>query len=199
MKRRVLSIILSIVMVCGLLPMTSYAATTITTVAITDMDVPIAGKTPDYAITTGVGYDVTSEFDDNIKTVSGVKWHNYTSDREMRPTETFEFGKQYAVEIFLRVENGYEFAYNSDSETSVLGTINGENANVIAKVTNNHVKDAIVVRYVFKACENPRIETIEVSGIDVPAVGKPADFDDPIVLVGAIDHYEPRCRHCHEI
>lgn len=29
--------------------------------------------------------------------------------------------------------------------------------------------------------------------------GKPADFDDPIVLVGAIDHYEPRCRHCHEI
>lgn len=29
--------------------------------------------------------------------------------------------------------------------------------------------------------------------------GKPADFDDPIVLVGAVDHYEPRCRHCHEI
>lgn len=28
---------------------------------------------------------------------------------------------------------------------------------------------------------------------------KPADFDDPIVLVGAVDHYEPRCRHCHEI
>lgn len=29
--------------------------------------------------------------------------------------------------------------------------------------------------------------------------GKPAAFEDPIVLVGAIDHYEPRCRHCHEI
>lgn len=29
--------------------------------------------------------------------------------------------------------------------------------------------------------------------------GKPAYFDDPIVLVGAVDHYEPRCRHCHEI
>lgn len=29
--------------------------------------------------------------------------------------------------------------------------------------------------------------------------GKPAAFDDPIVLVGAIDHYEPRCRHCHEV
>jgi len=29
--------------------------------------------------------------------------------------------------------------------------------------------------------------------------GKPASFEDPIVLVGAVDHYEPRCRHCHEI
>ncbi len=29
--------------------------------------------------------------------------------------------------------------------------------------------------------------------------GVPAAFDDPIVLVGAVDHYEPRCRHCHEV
>ncbi len=28
--------------------------------------------------------------------------------------------------------------------------------------------------------------------------GKPASFNDPILLVGALDHYEPRCRHCHE-
>ncbi len=29
--------------------------------------------------------------------------------------------------------------------------------------------------------------------------GEPASYDDQIVLVGAVDHYEPRCRHCHEI
>ncbi len=29
--------------------------------------------------------------------------------------------------------------------------------------------------------------------------GKPASYHDPIVLVGAVEHYEPRCRHCHEI
>lgn len=29
--------------------------------------------------------------------------------------------------------------------------------------------------------------------------GRPADFEDPIVLVGAKDHYEPRCRHCHQV
>lgn len=29
--------------------------------------------------------------------------------------------------------------------------------------------------------------------------GKPASFNDPIVLVGAKEAYEPRCRHCHVI
>ena len=29
--------------------------------------------------------------------------------------------------------------------------------------------------------------------------GKPASFDDPIVLVGAAEAYEPRSRECHEV
>ena len=29
--------------------------------------------------------------------------------------------------------------------------------------------------------------------------GVPASYNDPIVLVGAKESYEPRCRHCHEV
>lgn len=29
--------------------------------------------------------------------------------------------------------------------------------------------------------------------------GKPADYDDPIILVGAKEQYEARCRHCHQV
>lgn len=29
--------------------------------------------------------------------------------------------------------------------------------------------------------------------------GKPASYDDPIILVGASEAYEPRCRHHHEV
>ena len=29
--------------------------------------------------------------------------------------------------------------------------------------------------------------------------GKPAHYNDPIILVGAKDSYEARCRHCHEV
>jgi len=29
--------------------------------------------------------------------------------------------------------------------------------------------------------------------------GKPAAPNDPVILIGASESYEPRCRHCHEI
>ncbi|RDB32250.1 thymidine kinase [Exiguobacterium sp. RIT594] len=29
--------------------------------------------------------------------------------------------------------------------------------------------------------------------------GKPANYNDPIILVGASESYEPRCRHCHQV
>ena len=29
--------------------------------------------------------------------------------------------------------------------------------------------------------------------------GKPASYDEPIILVGASESYEPRCRHHHEV
>lgn len=29
--------------------------------------------------------------------------------------------------------------------------------------------------------------------------GKPANYNDPIILVGAKDTYEARCRHCHQV
>lgn len=29
--------------------------------------------------------------------------------------------------------------------------------------------------------------------------GKPASYNDPIIMVGAAESYEARCRHCHEV
>ncbi|MBO9130089.1 thymidine kinase [Bacillus sp. 165] len=29
--------------------------------------------------------------------------------------------------------------------------------------------------------------------------GEPASFNDPVILVGASESYEPRCRHCHTV
>ncbi|OEH93296.1 thymidine kinase [Bacillus solimangrovi] len=43
------------------------------------------------------------------------------------------------------------------------------------------------------ACGSPASRTQRL--ID----GRPASYDDPIILVGASESYEPRCRHCHEV
>ncbi len=42
-------------------------------------------------------------------------------------------------------------------------------------------------------CQTPASRTQRI--ID----GKPAKYDDPIILIGAKDSYEARCRDCHEI
>jgi len=42
-------------------------------------------------------------------------------------------------------------------------------------------------------CGNPATRTQRLIN------GNPANYDDPIVLVGASESYEPRCRHCHSV
>ncbi|HDR7658320.1 MULTISPECIES: thymidine kinase [Bacillus] len=46
---------------------------------------------------------------------------------------------------------------------------------------------------VCSACGSPASRTQRL--ID----GESAAFDDPIILVGASESYEPRCRHCHAV
>lgn len=42
-------------------------------------------------------------------------------------------------------------------------------------------------------CGNPATRTQRIVN------GEPASVNDPIILVGASEAYEPRCRHCHEV
>ena len=42
-------------------------------------------------------------------------------------------------------------------------------------------------------CHTPATRTQRI--ID----GRPANYNDPIILVGAKDSYEARCRDCHEV
>ena len=42
-------------------------------------------------------------------------------------------------------------------------------------------------------CGNPATRTQRL------IEGEPAHYNDPIVLVGASEAYEPRCRHCHDV
>ena len=59
---------------------------------------------------------------------------------------------------------------------------------LLARAEEVHKLQAICVR-----CGAPASRTQRL--ID----GEPASYDDPIILVGASERYEARCRHCHEV
>lgn len=61
-------------------------------------------------------------------------------------------------------------------------------ANLMAKAEDITKLTAICVKCGAPATMTQRI----VNGI-------PASYDEPIVVVGAAESYEPRCRHCHEV
>ena len=56
-----------------------------------------------------------------------------------------------------------------------------------------HAEFVTKLSAVCNICGSPATRTQRI--ID----GKPAHYKDPIILVGAVESYEPRCRHCHEV
>ena len=53
--------------------------------------------------------------------------------------------------------------------------------------------EVVKLRAICMKCGNPASHTYRM--VD----GKPAHWDDPIVLIGATESYEARCRNCFEI
>ena len=56
-----------------------------------------------------------------------------------------------------------------------------------------HAEFVTKLSAVCNKCGNPATRTQRMIN------GEPANYNDPIILVGATESYEPRCRHCHEL
>lgn len=56
-----------------------------------------------------------------------------------------------------------------------------------------HAENVTKLQAICLVCGSPASRTQRLIN------GKPASYDDPIILVGASESYEPRCRHCHEV
>ena len=56
-----------------------------------------------------------------------------------------------------------------------------------------HAEFVTKLSAVCNKCGNPATRTQRIIN------GEPANYKDPIILVGAVEAYEPRCRHCHEV
>ena len=79
--KKIIAIIISVIMIMGIMPVTSFAATEeIALVQIGDIKAPVAGAHPDYVATYGSGYNFITEFDktsEELLTVISNSKSNY--------------------------------------------------------------------------------------------------------------------------
>ncbi len=92
----------------------------ITDVNITGVVEPKDGKIPSAKATGEENYFIES-----------VSWYNSTDSADIKAPDTFEKGKEYYVNIFLRPRAGYRFNYDpkNTDELNINATVNGISAN----------------------------------------------------------------------
>ncbi len=118
-KVRLLSFLLTIVMLVGLMPMTTLAASEITGVELTITEPTI-----------GANLDFTADVDGaSPYTVTGVDWTTRWDAYYVRHNEStiVETGQPYTVYIYLEPKEGYSFAADTDD---IAVTINGSSVGI---------------------------------------------------------------------
>ena len=115
----------------------ALSAKPVTGTAITKLDAPAVGKTPDYDV-----YLTSSGFyRDSISNgywENGVIWFDDTANNALTPTDTFKAGHVYRVRVSLYVANGYT-AVDASGKVTATATINGNAATVGIKWNNTNI------------------------------------------------------------
>ena len=131
----------------------------VSSVAVTDLDVPASGEKFDFtASTTSDNYFVNS-----------ISWKDVTANKNINENDVAIAGHKYEVEIFIRVKDGCKLKVDGDGCPDVVAKIGAYNATVIPAVSD------IVVGITDTYTVPDDITTVTVSGIDAPVTGATAD------------------------
>lgn len=118
--KKCLSMVLVVIMLLCLIPTTAVFASTVITVDIGDIALPVAGNTPDLSATLGNT--------DGTHKITLVEWSEYDEgwewQKDMNADDTFKEGYWYVVYVHLETTSGNTFG------NSVIGTINNETAQI---------------------------------------------------------------------
>ena len=99
-------------------------------VEIGGVDIPEAGKSPDYTVSYGANYGAADYNDKSTK--NGISWYNETDKRTMSTTDKFEEGKTYSVQVMIWADDGCEFQYKS-GQVNIAAAVNGQSAEVSSR------------------------------------------------------------------
>jgi len=158
----------------------------VNSIIVENVTAPVAGERPTYTYSIrGSGYQMNTAknaYEDiywknppeqwyYIK--NGIGWYDLTKNDWVYEHETFIPGHEYQVRVYLKTEDGYEFAHTKSYEPTVTATVNGNTA--VPITTGSDCTWYQQVQYTF-TCAQQEISTIMIS-LDAPQAGKtPAEY-----------------------
>lgn len=136
--------------------------------------------------------EVVSHNDTRTKSISISKaseiMDNIDIDTDVVAVDEIQFLDEEAVEIC-------EYLADQGIRVIVSGldrNFRGEPFSFMPKLLSL-AEDVTKLSAICVKCQSPATRTQRIIN------GRPANYDDPIILVGAKDSYEARCRSCHEV
>ena len=156
-------------------------------ITVENVIAPVAGEKPNYSYSIrGNGYQMDTAknayYDAYWKNPpekwyyikNGISWWDVTDGAYdyVYENDTFIPGHQYQCKVYLKVEDGFEFAYNNGTPT-VTATMNGNGAEI--KTSGSGLQWEQQVTYTF-TCSQAVLSAVEVSGIDAPVAGQSPDY-----------------------
>jgi hypothetical protein len=103
---------------------------------------------------------------------NGIGWYDLTKNDWVYEHETFIAGHEYQVRVYVRTEDGFEFAHTRDYEPTVTATVNGKTAEPITTGSDGAWNQQ--VQYTF-TCKKQDVSTIMIYGLDAPQGDKIPD------------------------
>ena len=154
-------------------------------ITVENVTAPVAGEKPNYNYSIrGGGYQMNTAknaYEDIywknppeqwyfIK--NGIGWYDLTKNDWVYEHETFIAGHEYQVRVYVRTEDGFEFAHTKNYEPTVTATVNGKTAAPIT--TGGDCTWYQQVQYTF-TCTKKDVSTIMIYGLDEPQGDKIPD------------------------
>ena len=156
-------------------------------IIVENVTAPVAGQKPCYNWSVrGTGYQMNTAknayYDVYWKNPpekwyyikNGIGWFDMTEWDWVYENETFIPGHEYQVRVYLKTEDGYEFAHTKYYEPTVTATVNGKTATPFT--TGSDCTWSQQVQYTF-TCAQPEINTIMLYNLDAPVVGETPDTE----------------------
>ena len=172
--------------------------TTIESIVIENVQIPVAGAYPSYyATVAGSGYYVDTDKNEYLDVywknppekwgyiLGGVAFYDETAGDWVYENQTFIPGHEYRVDVHVRTKDGYTFAHSKDQEIEFTASINGQTAYGMTSTSDNLYKQNISTTFV---CQPEELALVMIADLDAPVGGQTPDLE--MIMVHSA-YYQP--------